>query len=112
MKTRQIKLISGTLDWITTDGTCFICKEMAQKLGFPNKKQIKLTVSNVAFKGSKRIMIKRTAQGEYWQQFIFDSKTITPKIEDGEYLFYTLVDFLDEFNMPGKEKETLFFIIQ
>lgn len=112
MKTKQIKLISGTLDWVTTDGACFICKEMAQKLGFPNKKQITLTVSNVAFKGSKRIMIKRNAQGDHWQQFIFDSKTITPKIEDGEYLFYALVDFLDEFNSHGKEKETLFFTVQ
>jgi hypothetical protein len=112
MKTKQIKLISGTLDWVTTDGACFICKEMAQKLGFPNKKQITLTVSNVAFKGSKRIMFKRTDIGGHWTQVTFNSKTINPVGKASEYLFYTLVDFLNEFNMPGKEKETLFFIIQ
>lgn len=112
MKTKQIKLISSTLDWVTTDGACFICKEMAQRLGFPNKKHITLSVSNVAFKGSKRIVIKRNAQGDHWQQLTFNSTAINPAVKAGDYLFYTLTDFLDEFNMPGKEKETLFFAIQ
>jgi hypothetical protein len=107
MKTKVYNLKYDWTDWVL-DGQLFICHEIAQLLGFDKNKPQVLTISNVAFKGSKKIVF-----GVYrsnWTSIKF-GKTVLDGVDRDAYIYPALRRVLTEFGKTDKQN-ILFFKVE